>query len=492
MRTIYKINIFLPVIVFSVFTFLACERNLEPEIFDQIAPANFFKTSEDVNSAIIGIYAEFGNQAGNNNSPIFMGEWGTDEYRNNSGSSESVNAFDWREDTNAEMYYSLVPAVTKAGAVIEVVKKLDFLKENEKAQYLAELSTARAIFMFDLLRFYGPSAVITDEQNLVNPDNNYKPARPALDSPEGKKFTEDYQLFIENDLTKSIGNLPVNASEYGRFDKGTALAVLLKFYMYQKNFAKAETISKQIVDLKKYKLEADYASIWTIANEKNKEIIWAIPRTSNTLGQTFRARTLHSGYDVSTETKWNMDKIRFDFFDTFDKVNDKRSNLIVDKFINKAGKTVDMRNESVNYYGAFCFKYSADPVAKERSGVDIVMMRYADVLLLRAEAINELSGPTAEAIQLVNDIRIRAGLTKVSALATASKESFRDHLLQERGWEFYMEGLRRDDLIRHGKYISSAQARGLTMAKDYHVIYPIPLGAYNENSNIIQNPGYTF
>jgi hypothetical protein len=492
MRTVAKINTFLLFILFLAFTFISCEKELEPEIFDQIAPANFFKTAEDVNSAVIGIYAEFGNQAGNNNSPIFMGEWGTDEYRNNSGSSESVNAFDWRENTNAEMYYSLVPAVTKAGDVIEVVKKLDFLKETEKAQYLAELRTARAIFMFDLLRFYGPCAVITDEQNLINPDNNFKPARPALDSPEGKKFNEDYQLFIENDLIEAIDGLPVKAAEYGRFDKGIALTVMLKFYMYQKNFAKAEAISMQIIDLKKYKLEADYASIWTIANEENKEIIWAIPRTSNTLGQTFRARTLHSGYDVSTETKWNMDKIRFDFFDTFDKANDKRSNLIVDKFTNKAGKAVDMRDESVNYYGAFCFKYSADPDAKERSGVDIVMMRYADVLLLRAEAINELSGPTNEAIQLVNEIRTRAGLDNVPASVAASKEAFRDHILTERGWEFYMEGLRRDDLIRHGKYISSAQARGLSLAKDYHVIYPIPLGAYHENSNINQNPGYTF
>ncbi len=492
MKTISKTNTLFQAILISSFLLMSCEKNLEPQIFDQIAPNNFYQTKEDVNSAVIGIYAEFGKQAAHVNGPIFMGEWGTDEYRNNSGNGESINAFDWRENTNADMYFYLVPAVTKAGAVIEVIKTLTFLKEKDKQQFLAELQTARALFMFDLLRWYGSCPVITDEKNLTEPDNNYKPIRPALDTDEGIKYNEEYQDFIESDLTNAIVNLPVNASEFGRFDKGTAMTVLLKFYMYQKDFVKAESISKEIIGLNKYKIEPDYATIWTIKNEQNKEIIWAIPRTSNSFGQTFRARTLHSAYDITDETKWNMDKIRFDFYDTYDKVNDKRSKQIVDKFNNKAGKIIDMRDESVNFYGAFCFKYSADPAAKEASGIDIIMQRYADVLLCRAEAINEISGPTTEAINLVNEIRKRAGLIDMPGNLTSSKEVFRDQILKERGWEFYMEGLRRDDMIRHGKYISAAVERGAILAKDYHTIFPIPLNAISENINIIQNPGYQF
>ena len=96
-------------------------------------------------------------------------------------------------------------------------------------------------------------------------------------------------------------------------------------------------------------------------------------------------------------------------------------------------------------------KYSEDPEQKgERQSNDFIMFRYADVLLAKAEALNELHGPTAESVELVNKIRRRAGATEIR-LADYNKESLRDFILDERGRELYCEGHRRDDLIRHGK-----------------------------------------
>jgi starch-binding outer membrane protein, SusD/RagB family len=238
-----KYNTTWKILVFFAFlpVMWSCEKSLEPEIFDQIAPGNFFKTRSDVNAAVIGIYAELGN---NVESPVIMNQWGTDEYRNNSGGSEATNMFDWRENVNSDLYFQRLRAVTRSGATIEVVKDLTFLRENDKNIFLSELRTLRAIYMFDLLRWYGPAPVVIDRQNLLFPDNTFKPSRPDLTTGEGIKFYDDYVSFIETELLESAGHLPVRVSEFGRMNKGIAYTILLKLYMHQKDWSKAEEISK--------------------------------------------------------------------------------------------------------------------------------------------------------------------------------------------------------------------------------------------------------
>jgi len=489
MKLKYKAINFFVILIATSMLFPACEGSLDPVIYDQIAPTNFFKTKGDVNSAVTGIYAELG---GNVHEPTIYGEIGTDEYWANWGGQEILN-FDWRKDTQSKLYSTWIPAVTRAGNLIEIIKGLTFLDEKDKVQFLSEVRVLRAMFMFDLLRWYGPSAVILDSKNLLVPDNSYKPARPSLDSPEGIKFRADYEAFIEQELIESAAKIKRDATEFGRMDQGTALTLLMKFYMFKKDWTNVVTISQQLLDLEgqgKYELMTDYNSIWTLSNERNKEIIMAIPRSTNELGQNWRTRTLKTEYDISDETKWDGDKIRFEFLDQFDTLDARRINII-DRFTNKAGKVIDMRDGAYQFNGAFSLKYGRDPNAKQNSGVDCVILRYADVLLCRAEALNELDGPTAESINLVNRIRTRAKLNSIES-SNFSKESFRDQILKERGFEFWMEGLRRDDLIRQEKYISFAHNRGASLAQDFMTLYPIPEIAIQENENIHQNPGYNF
>ena len=137
-------------------------------------------------------------------------------------------------------------------------------------------------------------------------------------------------------------------------------------------------------------------------------------------------------------------------------------------------------------------KYGFDPVGIDDNGVDVIVYRYADVILCRAEALNNLNGPNQESIDLINRIRERAKVAPISLTNFTSKEELNDHILAERGWEFWYEGLRREDLIRHGKYISEALKRDERFAKDYMVFYSIPKQAYVENPNITKNTGYSF
>ena len=128
---------------------------------------------------------------------------------------------------------------------------------------------------------------------------------------------------------------------------------------------------------------------------------------------------------------------------------------------------------------------------------EYVINRYAEVILARAEALNELgSSPSREAKDLVHDIRRRAFTNYEGSKYEKEindindKNEFREHLLKERAWEFCWEGMRRPDLIRHGKLISNAQDRGKVMAKDIHILYAIPSSACYENPNLKNNEGF--
>ena len=117
--------------------------------------------------------------------------------------------------------------------------------------------------------------------------------------------------------------------------------------------------------------------------------------------------------------------------------------------------------------------------------------RYADVILSLAEIENELNGPTNKALDYLKQITDRAHTTAtIPSDIQASKDKFREFLLAERGRELYLEGWRREDLIRFGKFISNARARGKD-AKDYQVLLPIPSKVITQSGGIVkQNPGY--
>ena len=138
--------------------------------------------------------------------------------------------------------------------------------------------------------------------------------------------------------------------------------------------------------------------------------------------------------------------------------------------------------------GPVIMKYPDDDVNTAFQGNDIILARYADVLLMLAEAINQNSGPTSEAIGFVNQVRERAGISDLGASDIASKESFDDAILREEGWELFFEGQRRIELIRHGKWQSALQAAGKTPGPS---LFPVPQYALDESKGqLTQTPGY--
>lgn len=257
--------------------------------------------------------------------------------------------------------------------------------------------------------------------------------------------------------------------------------------MQDKQWDKAKTIGTDLMGMG-YSLMPNYKDVFI--NPGNNELIYAVPGNS-AMNQFWYDMEFPGdikrifNQDV-TPGWWQGDGMPWSYYDKYNPA-DTRLETIGSYYINTSGDTIG-RNNGLNL--AIPMKYTK--YTANQQGFELVMYRYADVLLSMAEIENELNnGPNPIAIGYAEQVTGRSNTT-IPAGALVNKDSFNDFLLDERGRELYYEfGIRRQDLIRHGKLISYAQARGITNAKDYMVLLPIPQDVISESNGIVeQNPGY--
>jgi len=479
-----------------------CEKDLEPTVYNRLSTVNFPQTVADAEVLVNGIYGEFrGDNAWyrysiNPEARLMLGEYGTEEcWMNWEWANTPQMNFDYNPnyDLFTNFYGRMVPVVTKATAVIAQLKEVSFDDTEAQNRLIAEVKACRALWLYDLDGFYGQPQVVLDPEAALNPQQLYYP--PKLSA-------EEFLAFVETDLLEAMAALPVQASEYGRFTKGAAMTILLKFYMRYHAWEKAANLSQEIMNLHQYELLDDYTSIWSINNERNKEIIFALGciAENNPNTNLMRAHVLPADYvspNGAPVVAYSGYRLPWSVYDSFDDADIRKKTMVKDYYVRSGSnlELVDGRATQRLINGALPLKYDEDRNSDGTyQGNDLVILRYADVLLLRAEALNKLNGLNQESVDLVNEIRDRAFLgnasKRIQLADFASPDAFDDYLLQERLWEFCFEGERREDLIRHGKYISYAGARGKN-AQAHHVRYPIPMSAVIEGQgNIKQNAEY--
>ena len=303
-----------------------------------------------------------------------------------------------------------------------------------------------------------------------------------------KASSDETVAFIEADLLAAAKVLPLKQSTYGRATKGAAIGILSRVYLNDRQWQKAAETAKQVIDLGVYDLYPDYTKLFLIENEGNSEMIW-VNQANPSAGIAFLANILPTNFPHQSNQTLFASEVRFyDVFVNSFHPDDARRSLIITSY---KSTTNGQELQLLGNNGCLPGKYELDPNCVGSSyGNDIPVLRYADILLSRAEALNEINGPTAESVQLLNQVRTRAHLAPYSIQDFASKEAFRNAIFQEREWEFFFEQRGRTDQIRHGTFITRAKARGLTNAKDYQVLFPIPQAEIDANPNLIQNTGY--
>ncbi|UCH14568.1 MAG: RagB/SusD family nutrient uptake outer membrane protein [Bacteroidales bacterium] len=499
-------------ILAGILLFPGCEKELEPKFYQDLTVDNFFETEGDFNAALIAIYNPFTAHWGdtdpgddewyaalynaNNRTYLMRSEITSDEIYG-ADDADLLN-FTWGPSTYSydvwSSTYAKIRFVARATDVIDKISKSD-ANEIVKNRYIAQAKILRAWLMYVLYDFFGPLNVKLDPETLSDTE-----IIPRLSD-------EAYCSAIEQDLLDALAmdetELPDkyngDGANWGRVSRGVARMLLLRLYMHKKRWADAEAVGMDLMNMG-YALEPKYREVFT--KTANNEIIYAVP-CSDASPNWYMHHLFPAGIaigfciDANNDTVkiergagWYMYSMPWDFYDKFSAGDDRKS-VIIAEYVSRNGDTITRANvdTDLGQFGAIPLKYTQ--IEPGDGGPDYpydwVVFRYAEVLLSVAEAINEQRGP-ADAYQYVNQVRARAMVPEWSGL---TQEQFRDSILDERGRELFSEGVRRQDLIRHGKFIQYARDRGITNAEDHQVLFPIPIDVIIEGGGtIVQNPGY--
>jgi hypothetical protein len=365
--------------------------------------------------------------------------------------------------------------VRDANALIDNVDNVD-MSDSKKTLLRAEARFIRAVAYIFLYDWFGPTPLVTSS---------------SIEEMKPERATEEEMInFIETELEEVAGLLPVDRpiDEYGRGTRGAALGFLTKFLLNTRQWGKSAAVAQQVMDLGKYSLFPEYMELFKVENEINNEFIFVHPAINQPgNGNLLPPASFPPNYPTpGTHENWAAQvRVYDEFYLSFDQ-EDKRKDLIITEYVDVNG----VHRQLLGQDNSRSFKYWPDPNANGRwTGNDVPEIRYADILLSKAEALTRMDGPNQESIDLINKIRVRAGLTEVDLSDFTDAESLNSHILKERKWEFYNEAKSREDMIRHGVLISNAQERG-KQAQPYHVLFPIPQSEMDTNPNLVQNEGY--
>ena len=331
---------------------------------------------------------------------------------------------------------------------------------------------------------YGPLPVILDP-NLIGTEAENDLTRPQRSV---------YVNAIIKDLRDAANVLEKSPAQYGRFNKGLALTYLMRTYLNEKEWSNAELTGREIVDLG-YSLVSNYKSLFVPSTERNTETIYAISTDASANGNgPLGNMNAYSWYSypvdfpgITQNGGWLGPNAFFtaswEFYDSFDPA-DKRRELLVSTYTtinNRGGIPTGGTRDRSNMSGPVIMKYPDVETSSFARGNDIPLARYADVLLMLAEAINNQDGPTTEAVNMVNLVRSKhGGLNDLQAADTATKEAFAAAILKERGWDLFFEGYRRIDLIRFGKWNEALQSVGKTPGAP---LFPVPEYKIQQSNN---------
>lgn len=336
--------------------------------------------------------------------------------------------------------------------------------ENLKKQYKGEAMFIRALNYFNMYRIWGG---VPATKHVVSAAEALKVARYS-----------DEQMFdlIAGDLKEIVDNnyLPetYSSADMGRATSGAAKALLGKVYLTFHKWTEAKDILSQLIG--KYQLVSPIAQVFDVDNKNNNEIIFAVHFNKEIEGEG------HSYWynltNASDDT--NQTSSLLNTFPTGDARKDLITYVQVEKNVRLMNKFYDTKSPTFKTVGN-----------------DQILLRYADVLLMYAEALNEIQYDASEgslALKYLNAVRQRAGISNLTVKQLPTQEKFRKGILVERQREFPYEGQRWFDLVRMG-FAKSVMAENGVEIKDYQLLFPIPqqeIEKVGDKSILWQNPGY--
>lgn len=467
-----------------------CSKSfLDLSPISQMNGNDFYKTGDDMKNALNAVYGALQYGGLYYSSMHIIGDLRSDNTwipNPNAGANlQEVDEFKNNEynTISSTTWHAHYQGIQAANIVIGKIADVS-MDETLKGNYLAEAKFLRALMYFNLVRIFGDVPLVLDIIN--NPQEGYEYGRTAANLV--------YEQIIQ-DLTDAEQTLPYTyaAAEAGRATKGAAMSLLGKVYLTRGEFGPAAAKLKQVIDQagqNGYRLADSYAGVFGATNENGPESVFEVQFKKGASGEgspfTNQFAPIGSGTAVTVVGNPLGQNIPTDNMAAAYENGDLRKDVSLRASYVLNGNTVNH---------LYITKYLGTPAAYLDSDNNWIVLRYADVLLMYAEALNE-QGYVADgpAFTYLNQIRGRAGLlAKTSnhgdpSLRISDQASFRLAVEQERRVELAFEGHRWFDLVRTGRAHAVLAPLGM---QPHHVLFPIPQSQIDINPGLMsQNTGY--
>src|SRR5699024_11078007 len=491
---------------FLLLTGYACKdgiMDLNKEPLGKPSSSVLYTTEDGIHKLVSGAYAQTRNFGLSGFGWFVAKEVGSDD--TNPGSTpadgsvprmEQVNDFTYLASQNdlSSFYDNLYTLIARANLVINNAPDVE-MDEGLKARYIGEARFLRAFGYFNLLRGWGGVSIYTEVPPTPEEASEVKP-----------RATEEevYQLII-SDLENAIQGLPLKsgypASELGRATKGAARTMLAQVYLSQQDYKNTLNYAMEVINSGEYSLLTTYDQNWSVEHQNGAESIFEdqfITREEQDLSNEW-----NKWQGVRGTVGWGFFSPSESLANAYEKGDPRRDYTIFFESEALPGATDEVPD----------FPEDADPRANQKtllpkpwpvgypgnSPLNKVVMRYADVLLMAAEANNEL-GNTGEAPQYLEMIRARAredNQDVLTEITTTNKQELRHKIWKERRYELALEGYRYFDILRYNE-VEPGFAENLfnglgktSFDPGKHTLFPIPQSEIDFSGGTLeQNPGW--
>ncbi len=368
------------------------------------------------------------------------------------------------------MWTQWYKAIGRATLAIEYTNAYEGTNDAAKERLIGEVKFLRALNYFWLVRSFGDVPI------------------QSVDLIDRAPAAEVY-AYIEQDLMDAIAALPLKSDylspDLGRATKGAAQGLLAKVYLYQKKWQEAADMANTVKTSNQYALEPDYATIWRESTENGPESLFEVQARGEVPAHGVAQYSQTQGARGPEGWGWGFNTPSEDLLNAFNTNGDsirRDATIIFAGEVLFNGRQVSAAASNPRYNEK---AFSAANEGQGDTDKNIRVLRYAEILLIRAEALNEL-GQSAAALDPLNEVRERVNLADIT---TTDQSALRNAIYLERRLELAMEHDRWFDLIRTGQASAVMTALGLPF-QEKNQLYPIPTGQLIQTPEMTQNPGW--
>jgi tetratricopeptide (TPR) repeat protein len=480
--------------------FYSCTSFLEENPVDRFVVGNFYSSQSDAEAAVNAVYQQLISIYERH--MFLLNELPADDEKNGLGMpNQYLQNLEYLRHTSEnqfvrEMWQRNYSGISRANTAIQNIPNIN-MDETVKNRLLGEARFLRALFYFNLVRFYGDVPLITVLESV---EDALIPRTPK---------EQVYQQIID-DLTFAENNLPVSypASDIGRATKGAAKILLGKVYLTTHDFQSSVSKLGDVVENEPsygYGLHENYGDNWEKETENGKEMVFSIefmdPPGDGNSAMTLQGPkySLPNGFaPLGLSDSNEADIPTMDLYSQFLDEDERKAETFRTEFISLIDGSVHVSSIPI-----FVKYWEEEETITGNSDCNMHIIRYADALLMYAEALNEV-GETTKAHDYLNRVRERAFNSTEYSYTGLSQEDFRTAVWQERRLELAMEGHRWFDLVRTDRFVqrmkdhaayeaSVAESNKVEITQnigDHMVLMPIPQREIDLNPALVQNPGY--